>query len=158
VFFGSGDDGVFCLDAVTGAERWHYKAPVHVDASPAVVGGRLYVGSGVSRAFPAPEVFCLDAARGAPVWRTPTDLPAGGPPAGAGGRVLVGLGNGRLVRSAAPPEKPAGALLCLDAATGKPCWRHDAGDAVHARPAVAEDRVYFTSRDGACYAVGRGDG
>lgn len=158
VFFGSGDDGLYALDAATGRKLWHFEGPLHIDTSPTVVAGRLYCGSGVSRTRKATEVFCLDAADGQVLWRQPTDLPAWGSPAVDGDRVFVGLGNGRLVRDAEPPEKPAGALWCLDAATGKPGWRFDVPNGVLARPAVDAERVYFGARDGYCYAIDRRDG
>jgi outer membrane protein assembly factor BamB len=155
VYFGAGDDGVYCLDDVSGTEVWHFRAPVHVDTSPAAAGRFVYVGSGVSRTRTSPAVYCLEAATGTTVWRRPTDLPAWGSPAVDGDRVFVGLGNGRLLQSAAPPERPAGALLCLDAATGEPVWQYPVGDGVFARAAAAGGRVTFGARDGACYCVDR---
>jgi outer membrane protein assembly factor BamB len=137
---------------------WQFQGPFHIDSSPAVVGGRVYVGSGLSRTYRRTEVVCLDAASGAVVWRTPVELPAWGSPVADGDQVFVGLGNGRLNRSVEPPEVPAGALLCLDAATGRPRWRHAVADGVLARPTVAAARVYFGARDGYLYALGRHDG
>src|SRR5262249_18093090 len=50
VYFGAGDDGVYCADAETGKEVWHYPG-LHVDSSPAVAGGRVYAGSGVGDVY-----------------------------------------------------------------------------------------------------------
>jgi outer membrane protein assembly factor BamB len=69
--------------------------------------------------------------------------------------VLFGLGNGDLIKSA---SNPAGALMCMDARTGRRLWRFDAADAVHARPTVADSRVYFGSRDHHLYCVGLENG
>jgi outer membrane protein assembly factor BamB len=153
VCFGAGDDGVIALDAVSGKRRWHWAGGIHVDTRPAVAAGRLFAGSGVSRLYRRTEAFCLDTATGRLRWRQATDLPVWGSPVVAGERVLFGLGNGRLVSSALPPEKPAGALLCLDVRDGREVWRHRTGDVVCARPAVDGSHVYFTSRDGACYCL-----
>ena len=113
VFFGAGDDGLFCVDAATGAKLWHYHPGIHIDSTPAVVGKRVYAGSGVSLAHDLTEVFCLNSDGGSLVWRTRTDLPVWGSPVVDGDQVFFGLGNGRLNQSAAPPDKPAGAVLCV---------------------------------------------
>jgi outer membrane protein assembly factor BamB len=155
VFFGAGDDGVYCLDAVTGRRRWQWNGGAHVDANPAWAGGRLFVGAGVSRRCKVPEVVCLRGRDGKVVWRRATDLPAWGSPAPDGARVYFGLGNGRLGASAAAPERPAGALLCVNADSGRTCWRYDVPDGVFAKPAAGGGRVYFGARDGWCYCLDR---
>jgi outer membrane protein assembly factor BamB len=158
VFFGSGDDGIFCLDAVTGQERWHFHGPFHVDTSACVVGGRLYAGSGLSRKYKKTEIFCLNAGDGTEVWRQPTALPVWGSPAVDRDQVFFGLGNGRLIRDVVPPEKPAGAVLCVEAATGRIQWCCHVPNGVLAEPVVDGQRLYFGARDGYCYAVDRRDG
>jgi outer membrane protein assembly factor BamB len=158
VYFGSGDDGIYCLDAVTGERRWQFQAGLHVDTSPAVVSRRLYGGSGVSRTRKNPAIFCLAAADGRVRWQWPTDLAVWGSPAVDGEQVFFGLGNGRLTESVSPPEKPAGALLCVDAGSGVERWRYAVGDGVLARPTLDAERVYFSARDGFCYAVSRRTG
>jgi outer membrane protein assembly factor BamB len=153
VYFGAGNDGVYAVDAETGKQKWQFAADLHIDASPCVSNGRVIVGSGPSKTFKALRVVSLDAKTGAVVWRADTDLPAWGSLRAAGGRVFVGLGNGRLTEGAKPPEKPAGAVLCLDEKTGDVVWRFDAQDAVFQQPTVDGDRVHFGSRDGNLYAV-----
>jgi outer membrane protein assembly factor BamB len=158
VYFGAGDDGIYGLDARTGARRWHFDAPFHVDASPLVAAGRLYAGSIRSRRHQATELFCLDADSGAPVWRRPTDLPVTGSPALQDNYLVAGLGNGRLTEAARPPETPAGAVVCADARHGHLLWRHDLPDAVFARPALDDRRVYVGDRDGSVYCLDLNDG
>jgi outer membrane protein assembly factor BamB len=145
VFFGAGDDGVYGLDAASGDLRWRFPGR-HVDTTPAVVGNRLYAGC----AYGTFEVFCLDTGTGRPLWQVPTTLGVYGSPAVYGDRVFVGLGNGKLNRSA---DQPAGALLCLDAGTGREIWRCAVGDAVFCTPVVHGDLVIFGARDRSCYAA-----
>jgi outer membrane protein assembly factor BamB len=158
VFFGSGDDGLHALDAVTGGKRWHFQAPRHIDVSPAVADGRVFAGSGVSRLHQTTEIFCLRASDGSIVWRTATKLPVWGSPVVQEDQVFFGLGTGRLTLNEEIPDKPDGALLCADTATGRICWTHPVGDAVFNRPAVDAERVYFGARNGRCYCLDRRDG
>jgi outer membrane protein assembly factor BamB len=158
LFFAAGDDGLYCLDAVTGQKHWQFRGPFHIDSSPAVRGGRVYAGSGVSLAYRTTEATCLDAENGKVIWRVPTDLPVWGAPVVSGEDVFFGLGNGRLLAPAQPPEKPAGALICLAREDGKLRWRYDVGDAVFARASVGPRRVFFGCRDGYCYCVGQRTG
>jgi outer membrane protein assembly factor BamB len=158
VFFGAGDEGLYCLDAVSGAQRWNFRGDIHVDTSPQVVGQRVYAGSGTSRLHKSTEIFCLDAASGAEVWRKRTELPVWGSPAVAGDAAFFGLGNGRLLEPPAPPDRPAGALLCVDARSGTERWRFTGSDAVFCRPALDEAHVYFGARDHFCYCLDRDRG
>jgi outer membrane protein assembly factor BamB len=157
VYFGAGDDGLYGLDAATGKVAWHFSGPFHIDTSPAVAGGRLYAGSGQSLSYRQTEAFCLDAGTGAVVWRVATDLPVWGSPAVDGGEVFFGLGNGRFLEPPPAPEQAAGAVLCLDAGTGRTLWRWD-GDAVFCRPVVDARHVVFGSRDGSCFCLDRRSG
>ena len=94
VFFGAGDDGVFCLDAVSGRRIWHFQGP-HVDSSPAVVGGRVYAGSGYGDHY----MFCLDSRTGNVVWKTVADFPAFASPTVSGRHVFFGIGTGDMLAS-----------------------------------------------------------
>ncbi len=154
VYFGAGDDGLYCLDAGTGKEQWHFKG-LHVDANPLVVGKRLYGGSGVGDEHMETVLFCLNADTGAEHWRMPTDLPVWGMPAVWGEYLYASLGNGNYLESA---DKPAGAVMCLEAATGRRVWRYDVPDGVHVRVAVDAKSVWFASRDQYCYCLDRKEG
>jgi outer membrane protein assembly factor BamB len=160
VYFGAGDDGLYCLDAATGKEKWHKKG-LHVDANPLVIDNRLYGGSGVGDYHKDTVLFCLDADSGEEHWRMAVDLPVWGMPAMQGEYLYAGLGNGNFLVSAdalEKPEKPAGAVLCVERATGKRVWRYDVRDGVHVRVCVDADYVWFASRDQHCYCLDRRDG
>jgi outer membrane protein assembly factor BamB len=161
VYCGAGDEGLLCLDPARGGKRlWQY-GKGHIDCPPLVVGQRVYCGAGVDRDLKGPQetaIFCLDAQTGDEVWRVTTDLPAWGKPFVSGGRAIFPLGNGDSSKPVGPPDKPAGAVVCVSAEDGKPIWRYDVPDGVLEGPAVDGGQVYFGSRDGHCYCVGRDDG
>src|SRR5581483_5081186 len=80
VYFGAGDDGLFCLDAATGKRIWHLPG-LHVDANPLVIDNRLYCGSGVGDSYKETVLFCLNTDTGEEQWRIAVDLPVWGMPA-----------------------------------------------------------------------------
>ncbi len=153
VYFGAGDDGLICVDAETGKEVWHYQGSggLHVDAGPMMAENRIYCGSGIGDIYKETCCFCLDALTGAEVWRVPTPLPVWGTAAVGGGQVYIPLGNGNFLES--DKETPKGAVLCVDAKTGKRNWQFDAGDGVLTRVVDKNGRLYFGSRDQSCYCV-----
>jgi eukaryotic-like serine/threonine-protein kinase len=150
IYAGAGEDGVYCLDAATGKPIWH-RGGMHIDASPAVANGRLYLGTGYGQL----RALALDAATGKTAWETASDLPVWGPPAVAGGKVYFGTGNGDFVKSA---DAPKGAVLCLDAATGKQVWRRDLPDAALTAVSLAGTHAVTGCRDGKVYALDAASG
>ena len=165
VFFGAGNDGVYCLDAKSGKKIWQFPQPGHkgkllrVGASPVVHDGKLYGGSGVDRNLTEDQcekaVFCLEAATGKIIWKKESPLPSWGAPVISGKEVFYGLGNGDVFTDA---SKPAGVMLCLDAASGVQIWRMELPNGVLGEAAVDEELVYFGCRDGHCYCVRRNNG
>jgi outer membrane protein assembly factor BamB len=152
VYFGAGDDGLYCVNAETGKEIWHFEG-LHIDTSPAVVDGRLFGGSGYGKFI----MFCLDAKNGRRLWEVPSKLPVFGSPTVLGKQVFFGTGTGNLVQR--DTGNPAGALVCLNAESGAEMWRFSGvKDAIHTRPAVDRRSVYCGSADGHIYCVNRRDG
>jgi outer membrane protein assembly factor BamB len=153
LYIGAGDDGLYCLDAVTKKQVWHFEG-LHVDATPAVVGNRVYCGSIIGDEHQETQIFCLKADTGDPVWRVETDLPAPSTPIIGGEHVYFGLGNGRIGERA---EHPAGAVLCVNADTGSEVWRRQLSDSILASPAADEHGIYFALMNGRCYSIDRAD-
>jgi outer membrane protein assembly factor BamB len=152
VYFGAGDDGVYCVDAETGKEVWHYPG-LHVDTSPTVASGKVFGGSGYGTRY---YYFCLDAATGKPLWREEWKHPVFGSPTVSGDKVFFGAGNGNMLQS---DGQPAGALLCVHTASGKLAWpAFEVADSVLTKPAVDGKHVTFGARDGYVYCLRQHDG
>jgi len=106
-----------------------------VRSCPAVVDGKVYVGSYDGK------VYCLNASAASmtpnerEIWNYPTCSPAV-----ADGKVYVGSRDNK--------------TYCLDASTGAKIWSYTTGSAVHSSPAVAGGKVYIGSLDGNIYAFG----
>lgn len=109
-----------------------------IDGSPAVVEGRVYVGTATGK------VVCVAAADGAKLWERATGGAVLSAPAVDGGRVFVGSAD-RFV-------------YALAATDGRVLWRHRTRGAVVAPPLVHEGRVYVGSMDGTfnCLAADTG--
>lgn len=99
-------------------EKWK-KAVGEGDASPALVGNRLYV---FTRQGDVEVTACLNAANGDEIWRNtfaahPVEGPASRHP---GPRSSPVVADGKVVTLSVD-----GVLSCLDATTGKVLWRND---------------------------------
>lgn len=166
VYIGAGNDGLLALEVATGKKLWQFPPDpgkgrlLRFGAGPlAVPGGKLYAGTGVDRNRKddpgETALLCLEAATGKLVWKVSVDLPSWGAPVLSGDDVFFGIGNGDIFDDA---PAPAGAMLCLDAATGKIRWRTDVPNGILDKPAVDRERVYFGCRDGYCYGLDRASG
>lgn len=150
VFFGAGDDGVYCLDSGDGKKLWH-QGGLHVDISPLISGGLVFAGSGYGKF----EAFALKRDTGAFAWRTAVELPAWGAPVRLGNRVFYGLGNGNFTES---DEKPAGAVICLSATSGKLAWRTKLPDGVLTAVVAGREALFVGCRDGKVYSISPASG
>lgn len=183
VYVGTGDGGVYALDAATGKMAWKFSTGDVVHASPAVVNGVVYIGSWDS------YFYALDADSGQEKWRfhatedpfTHNQQGFQSSAAVVDGMIYVGCRDGKLYAlDAATGHKkweysnskgwingtPAvrdGAIyvgtsdgyrfFALDAKTGRLRWDFDAKGAVFSSGALAGDTVYFGSSNGKLYVL-----
>lgn len=73
-----------------GRGLWTFATNARVESSPAISGGRVYVGSNDGR------FYVLNLANGAKVWEFNAGAPLSASPAIANGRVIIGSQDGRL--------------------------------------------------------------
>ena len=90
VVAGSRDKKVYCLDRATGQERWNFITEGMVDASPVVVGSRVYVGCLSTTG----EFYVLDLVSGKEVQQITLDGAVTGSVAVGPDCVLVGTERG----------------------------------------------------------------
>lgn len=132
-----------------GGVAWTFKDPqarvADFSSSPAVVGGRVYVGCAQASVFDATGmVYCVDAATGKQVWRFQTEKQVFSSPAVVGGKVYVG--EGLHVDTGCK-------LYCLDAATGRKLWATVTKSHTESSPAVVGGRVYFGAGGDGVYCL-----
>ena len=166
VYFTAGDEGLFCADAKTGEKAWQFPGrdqQLHIDGPPAVAGNRVFIGSGLYTL----ALLGVDATNGKELWRTPVNLRSFGPPLVLGNRVVYGLGTGNMgadvfkydeEKGKDEENTPAGAIVCVEADTGKLAWQYDLTRSVHTSLAADAFSIYAASRDGAVHCLDRKTG
>jgi len=136
LFFGLLDGRVIALDRSSGRIKWEFQSKNFIFSSPTVVDGILYIGSGDER------VYALDALTGRLIWKK-----------GIKGRVQ---GSPAVREDILYVSSDRRNLYCLNAKTGARRLRYrlfrDAMDSV----VIANDFVYFVSRDGYLYTIKHG--
>ncbi len=131
------DARIVCLDRRTGAVRWEHRTASHVESSPCIYNGKVYVGAGDD------GIYCLALAPESPpaaqiIWhKSGADYPdAESAPAALDGKVYIGLGLG------------GRAVCCLDAETGDEIWRTATPYPVWSAPSVVGGRLFVGMGNG----------
>jgi len=167
-----------CLDASTGANIWNFPVVNYAYSAPAVVNGRVYVGSVNG------GVYSLDASSGMQVWNYSTGDSFDSSPTVVNDLVYVESSNGNIyclnaangnrvwnfsTSSTASGSSPAvsggyvyvgnegGGVFCLGASNGIVAWNVTVGGAVSS-PAVSNGYVYLGSTDGNVYCLNASNG
>jgi len=117
----------------TNQTLWTFSTGAEVFVSPAVVDGKVYVGSEDH------NVYCLNATSGAFIWNYTTGDMVDSSPAVADSKVYVGSIDGK--------------VYCLNATSGAFIWNYTTGDGVASSPAVADGKVYVGSYDYNVYCL-----
>ena len=136
---------MYALDALTGEQKWDFRAEGTIVSTATVVNGTVYFGS---RDY---SLYAVDAETGEQEWVFPTNWEIHSAPTVADGTVFIGSSDG--------------SLYAVDAKTGEKEWRLEdlqsryAHGRVRSSPTVVDGVVYVGSdKDygGAIYAVDAG--
>lgn len=108
-----------------------------IEASPTVVGGIVYQGSGDNK------LYALDATTGTLVWTFQTSSDVQSSAAVEAGVVYVGGSS----------DWPHGNVYAIDASTGALLWTYQSPKSIESSVVVADGIVYAGSHDGHVYAL-----
>jgi len=166
----------------TNQTLWTYTTGSWVTSSPAVAGGKVFIGSYDNK------VYALNASTGAYIWSYTTgNLVHRSSPAVADGKVYIGSCDGKVYAlnastgaliwnyttgSELEHSSPAvadgkvyigsgeydGKVYALNASTGALIWNYTTEGAVYSSPAIADGKVYIGSGDGKVYALNASTG
>lgn len=132
VYIPVGKNQVLALDRLTGLELWRFSGPGSFESSPALLGGRLYLGSANARTF-----YCLDASTGRLLWKSEQDLEPFNVPV---------VSQGVVVFSTRDLDSPDAFLIGLAAESGAELWRAPQPESTSS-PAILDDKVIVGSGD-----------
>jgi outer membrane protein assembly factor BamB len=112
---------------------WTYMTGLEMSGSPAVVDGKVYIGSWDKK------IYCLNATTGVKIWDYTTGLEITSSPAIVNGKVYIGSNDGK--------------VYCLDANTGEKLWDYQTGVDVVSSPTIVDGNVYVGSRNHKVYCL-----
>jgi len=130
IYFGSTDSYVYCVDAATGAEIWHYPNHHSIKGSVMIHDGCLYHGGRDNKL----HCCTLD---GDMIWQTRTGNDIDSSPAIVNGRGYVGTEDGHIV--------------CFDPHSGDILWKRPAKGSVESSVCVVGGRVFAGCDGGVLY-------
>ncbi len=139
LYLASMDHHLYALDAATGKELWRLKMEGALTSTPTLLDGVLYVGE------LATQVAAVDAAQGQVLWQTPTDAWVWHSPTPLGDDALV-VGD------------MEGQVYALARGDGQVRWQTEVPGGVIGAPAVVEDTVFVTTRQGQLVALDAASG
>jgi outer membrane protein assembly factor BamB len=116
---------------------WNFAAESDFEASPAVAGGMVYIGSYDGK-FYAFDATCRRGCQ--PLWSFPTGRFIDSSPTVAGGMVYIGSSNGKFYAFDATCRRAC-----------QPLWYYPTGGFISSSPAVAGGMVYVGAGDGRFY-------
>ena len=133
VYIGS-DNGIYCLNATTGAYMWRNYYNIWVTSSPAIAYGKVFIAAGDG------TLYCLNKTNGEQFWHSTIDgsyLGIVSSPGVADHKVFIGT--------------MYGGIYCLDESSGSTIWYCDLTGGygyVISSPAIANEKVFIGADNG----------
>lgn len=123
-----------CFERKTGTLKWSFKDRGGFWSTPAVVGGRVYIGGDDAK------MYCLDERTGAEIWSFAARRAIWSSPSVVDGKVVFGSYDGF--------------LYMVDATNGHLVWQEDLGGPVLSTACIVDGYVWIGSGDGHFYCFG----
>lgn len=140
MLFVSTANGLYALDAVTGAQAWVYPTRMPLGNSPTIVNGVAYVG-GLDH-----KLYAIDATTGAGLWVFEAETGFDTNPLVVNDRVYLGSRDGTFYAIYSNDDAARKGTLAWTYSTGGPIHFSAATNANH-------NTIYFASNDGYAYAL-----
>lgn len=133
------------IEVGTGNVRWSVELASGRVGTPALAGGRVYVGRGIEGEGLDHDLVALDARDGRMAWRF-------------GSRSGLQVHNGAIAHGRVYAASEDGNLYALDPSDGREIWRAEVGGRLGTLASVAGDVIYVSSTNGSVHAIDAGTG
>jgi len=117
---------------------WSYQTDGYITSSPAVIDGKVYVGSWDKK------LYCFDMMTGDELWNFTTGGKITASPAVDDGKVYIGSQDS--------------IFYCLDADDGGKIWEFDTDFMVESSPTIIDNKVLFGNSGGLLYCLNTNNG
>ncbi|WP_370476520.1 outer membrane protein assembly factor BamB family protein [Tamlana flava] len=146
LYFGSGDQHIYALDAETGKLLWKFKTAGKVHSSPDTNDNNVFFSSTDG------NVYCLNKTTGNLVWKFESE-----------GEKQHGLWDYYLSSPKVEDNilywgSGDSNIYAINSINGKVIWKYKTNDIVHADPVIYEEGVYIGSFDGHLYKLNKYNG
>ena len=153
VIFSTADGLVFCLNtSLQGVEKWRCQAGNGGEKAHATIAyNRVYVNSYIVEMEEPHQMFakvyCLNLTTGKELWVYTVN------PGNYWGQQAYGcsVADYKVYFGISNTYYEPDFVFCLDAFQGKALWSYEVSDDIRSTPAIADNRLYITSRDGKIY-------
>ena len=155
IYVGSNDGKLYCMDENNGKIIWSMLLQTNpvftgISSSPKVSENRVYIGTfnenGGNGTF-----YCLNGDNGTIIWNRSTSSIHISSPAIFNDKIIVGLMG--LFDEAGISWNPPFGVLCLDKRNGNLIWDYTTNGAVASSPAIYDNKIFFTTKDGFLYCI-----